>query len=119
MSDLQATDTPAPALSQPTALIHHAYRPPADFEAPAPGVHKASTVFFPSVAALRSRDWKDKSAYTYGLHGTPTTFTLEERIATLEGGAHGVLAPSGLAAIALVDMALLRAGDELLIPLNS
>lgn len=119
MSDLQATDTLVPALSQPTALIHHPYRPPADFEAPAPGVHKASTVFFPDVAALRSRDWKDKSAYTYGLHGTPTTFTLEERIATLEGGARCVLAPSGLAAIALVDMALLRAGDELLIPHNA
>ena len=119
MSDLPATDTQAPALSQPTALIHHAYRPPADFAAPAPGVHKASTVFFPNVAALRSRDWKDKSAYTYGLHGTPTTFTLEERIGTLEGGAHCVLAPSGLAAIALVDMAFLRAGDELLIPHNA
>ncbi len=119
MSDLQATDTLTPALSQPTALIHHAYRPPADFAAPAPGVHKASTVFFPDVAALRSRDWKDKSAYTYGLHGTPTTFTLEERIATLEGGTHCVLAPSGLAAIALVDMAFLRAGDELLIPHNA
>lgn len=102
-----------------TGLIHHGYRPPADFDSPAPGVFKASTVFFPDVAALRSRDWKDKSAYTYGLHGTPTTFTLEERIAALEGGEHCVLAPSGLSAIALVDMALLRAGDELLIPHNA
>ncbi len=57
MSDLQATAILVPALLQPTALIHHPYRPPADFDAPAPGVHKASTVFFPSVAALRSRDW--------------------------------------------------------------
>ena len=102
-----------------TGLIHHGYRPPADFDSPAPGVFKASTVFFPDVAALRSRDWKDKSAYTYGLHGTPTTFMLEERIAALEGGDHCVLAPSGLSAIALVDMALLRAGDELLIPHNA
>jgi cysteine-S-conjugate beta-lyase len=102
-----------------TGLIQHGYRPPADFDSPAPGVFKASTVFFPDVAALRARDWKDKSAYTYGLHGTPTTFTLEERIATLEGGAHCLLAPSGLAAIALVDMALLRSGDELLIPHNA
>jgi cystathionine beta-lyase len=107
------------ALALPSALIHHAYRPPESFDAPAPGVFKASTVFFPSVAALRSRDWKDKSAYTYGLHGTPTTFTLEERIATLEGGRHCVLAPSGLAAIALVDMAFLQASDELLIPRNA
>lgn len=102
-----------------TALIHHPYRPPAAFESAAPGVHKASTVIFPSVAAMRSRDWKDKSAYTYGLHGTPTTFTLEERIATLEGASHCVLAPSGLSALALVDMALLRAGDEVLIPDNA
>ena len=102
-----------------TELIHHPYRPPLDFEAVAPGVHKASTVVFPTVAAMRERDWKDKSAYTYGLHGTPTTFTLEERIATLEGGRFCLLAPSGLAAIALVDMALLRSGDEMLIPDNA
>lgn len=102
-----------------TAQIHHPYRAPAGFEALPPAVHKASTVFFPNVAALRSREWKDKSGYTYGLHGTPTTFTLEERIATLEGGAHCVLAPSGLAAVTLVDMAFLRTGDELLIPDNA
>lgn len=102
-----------------TQLIHHPYKPPEGFEAVAPGVHKASTVIFPNVQALRTYDWKDKSGYTYGLHGTPTTFTLEERIATLEGGAHCVLAPSGLAAVALVDMAFLRTGDELLIPDNA
>lgn len=102
-----------------TQLIHHPYRPPSGFEAVAPAVHKASTIVFPSVAALRSRDWKHKSGYTYGLHGTPTTFTLEERIATLEGGRFCTLAPSGLAAIALVDMAFLKSGDELLIPDNA
>lgn len=103
----------------PTALIHHPYRAPAGFDAPQPGVHKASTVFFPSVAAMRTRDWKHKHGYTYGLHGTPTTFLLEERIAALEHGLQCVLAPSGLAAIALVDLALLAQGDELLIPANA
>ena len=102
-----------------TALIHHPYHPPQGFEAPQPGVFKASTVIFPNVAALRARNWKSKSGYTYGLHGTPTTFTLEERIATLEGGLQTLLVPSGLASIALVDMALLKAGDELLIPDNA
>ncbi len=101
-----------------TRLIHHPYRAPAGFEAVPPAVHKASTVIFPNVAALRARDWRSKAGYTYGLHGTPTTFTLEERIATLEGGRHCVLAPSGLAALALVNLALLRAGDELLLPDN-
>jgi cystathionine beta-lyase len=102
-----------------TDLIHHAYQPPAEFEAPQVGVFKASTVIFPNVAAMRSREWMDKSAYTYGLHGTPTTFTLEERLATLEGGTHCILTPSGLAAIAHVDFALLKTGDEVLIPDNA
>lgn len=102
-----------------TDLIHHPYTPPAGFEAVAPGVHRASTIIFPSVAALRNRDWKHKTGYTYGLHGTPTTFTLEERIATLEGGRYCTLLPSGLAAVVLVGMALLKSGDELLIPDNA
>ena len=102
-----------------TSLIHHPYQPPAGFSAPQPGVHKASTVIFANVAAMRARDWREKAGYTYGLHGTPTTFTLEERIATLEGGTKTLLAPSGLAAIGLVDLALLKSGDEVLIPVNA
>lgn len=107
------------APGQATRLIHHPYRPPGGFEAVQPGVHKASTVVFEDTAALKSRQWKDKTGYTYGLHGTPTTFTLEARIAALEGGADTLLAPSGLAAIALVNLALLKSGDEVLIPDNA
>ena len=102
-----------------TTLIHHPYQPPAGFNATQPGVHKASTVIFANTAAQRARNWKEKTGYTYGLHGTPTTFTLEQRIATLEGGLHTLLVPSGLAAITLTDMALLKAGDEVLIPDNA
>lgn len=101
-----------------TDLIHHPYQPPAGFSAPQPGVFKASTVIFPNVAAMRARDWRHKAGYTYGLHGTPTTFLLEERIAALEGGLQCILVPSGLAAIASVGMAILRAGDEVLLPDN-
>ncbi len=107
------------AAHDPTALIHHPYRPPEGFEAPQPGVFKASTVIFPDVATMRARDWRHKHGYTYGLHGTPTTFLLEERIAALEHGLQCVLAPSGLSAIALVDMALLKQGDEVLLPANA
>ena len=112
-------DNPHPGASIATTLIHHPYQPPAGFAAPQPGVFKASTVIFADSAAMRARDWKSKAGYTYGLHGTPTTFTLEERIATLEGGHHTVLVPSGLAAITLTDLALLGAGDEVLIPDNA
>ena len=102
-----------------TELIHHPYTPPEGFVAPQPGVFKASTVIFSNVAAMRQREWKDKTGYTYGLHGTPTTYVLEERLCTLEGGHQCLLLPSGLAAIANVALALLKTGDELLIPDNA
>jgi len=101
-----------------TGLIHHPYRAPAGFDSPQPPVYKASTVYFANAAAMRARNWKSRAGYTYGLHGTPTTFLLEERIATLEGGLQTLLVPSGLAAITLVDLSLLKAGDEVLIPDN-
>lgn len=101
-----------------TRLIHHDYEPPAGFGSVQPGVFKASTVIFPNVAALRARDWRSRAGYTYGLHGTPTTFILEERLAALEGGTYCSLAPSGLGAIATVNIALLQQGDELLLPDN-
>ena len=44
-----------PALS--TSLIHHPYQPPGGFGSVQPAVHKASTVIFENVAALRARDW--------------------------------------------------------------
>ena len=101
-----------------TSLIHHEYQAPKDFAALQIAVHKASTVIFPNVKAMRERTWLDKKGYTYGLHGTPTTFTLEERICYLEGAQHAVLVPSGLAAIALANMALLKHGEEVLLPDN-
>jgi len=101
-----------------TTLVHTDYTAPAGFDAYPPGIHRASTVLFENVAALRSGDWKNKTAYTYGLHGTPTTFTLEARLADIEGGTHCLLAPSGLSAISMVDFALLKSGDDVLVPDN-
>ncbi|MEO5686930.1 MAG: PLP-dependent transferase [Burkholderiaceae bacterium] len=113
MSDDKRTHAPA------TQQIHHGYVAPAGFASVAPALHRASTVLFEDVAAMRASHWLDKGTYTYGLHGTPTSFTLEARLATLEGGTHAILAPSGLAAIALVDQSLLSSGDTLLIPGNA
>ncbi|MEK8052156.1 PLP-dependent transferase [Ideonella sp. DXS22W] len=101
-----------------TQLVHHPYQAPAGWGAVPPGVFKASTVIFPSVAALRGRSYTAKTGYTYGLRGTPTTYQLEERLATLEGGRFCILSPSGLAAITNVNLGLLKQGDEVLLPAN-
>ena len=101
-----------------TTLTHSDYRPPGGFAAYPTPIHHASTVLFKDVASLRAGDWRTKQAYTYGLHGTPTTFTLEARLAAIEGGTHCLLAPSGLAAISMILLALLKSGDDVLLPDN-
>ncbi len=102
-----------------TLLAHTDYTPPEGFAAFPVPIHHASTVLFENVAAMRSRKWQDKSGYTYGLHGTPTTYILDARLAEIEGGTHCLLAPSGLAAITMVDFAFLKTGDDVLIPDNA
>jgi cystathionine beta-lyase len=101
-----------------TQLIHTDYKAPQGFDAFPSAIHHASTVLFKDVAAMRGGDWKNKNSYNYGLHGTPTTFTLEARLAEIEGGTHCLLAPSGLAAISMIDLGLLKSGDDVLLPDN-
>jgi len=67
---------------------------------------------------MRSTVWSDKSTYTYGLHGTPTVRALEAQLAAIEEGEYCTLAHSGLGAIVLVNMALLKTGDDVLMPDN-
>jgi cystathionine beta-lyase len=106
-------------MDKTTQLIHHPYQPPDGYSAPQPGVFKASTIFFPNTRAMRARYFDELGhQYTYGTKGTPTTFLLEERLCTLEGGTYCSLVPSGLAAIALVNFAVLKPGDEVLLPSN-
>ena len=101
-----------------TKIIHPDYTAPEGFVAFPTAIHHASTVVFENVAAMRSSAWSDKSVYTYGLHGTPTMRTLEAQLAAIEEGEHCTLAPSGLAAITLVNMAFLKTGDDVLMPDN-
>ncbi|MBV8604803.1 MAG: PLP-dependent transferase [Pelomonas sp.] len=101
-----------------TTLIHHGYRAPDGWDAVPVGVYKGSTVFFRDCADLNAPHPRDGKSYRYGLHGTPTSYTLAARLATLEGAEHCLLTPSGLAAITLVNLALLSPGDEVLLPDN-
>lgn len=81
-------------------------------------VYRASTIVFDNCAALTNRHWSDRYDYSYGTHGTPTTYALADQIAALEGAAHCLLAPSGLSAIHLVNSTLLCSDDEVWLPDN-
>ena len=79
-----------------------------------PPVYQASTVTFPTVAALKEAMQAPDRVVTYGRRGTPTTFALQDAIAALEGAGSTLLVPSGLAAITTSLLACLGPGDHLL-----
>lgn len=85
------------------------------FRSLSPAVWRASTVLFDNIADFTTRKERLFDGYTYGVTGTPTTRALEERVAALEGAVHCVAVPSGQAALCLVALALLSAGDHVLI----
>lgn len=76
-----------------------------------PPVYRGSTVLFPTLDALKTR----RQPFTYGRRATPTTLALEEAIAKLDGGSKTILTSSGLGAVSAALLALVEAGDHILI----
>ncbi len=78
-----------------------------------PPVVHGSTVLYPTADDLHAH----RGEFQYGRHGTPTTRALQEALMALEGPqCAGVgLAPSGLSAITTTLLAVLNAGDHLLV----
>ena len=95
-----------------THLIHAPRKAPQFISSVQPPIFRASTIIFKNTDALFNRHWTDDYDYSYGTHGTPTTFTLADNIAQIEGGEFCLLAPSGLSAINLVNSCFLAHGDE-------
>lgn len=95
-----------------THLVHAPRKAPQYIDSVQPPIFRASTIIFKDTNALFNRHWSDDYDYSYGTHGTPTTFTLGDNIAQIEGGQYCLLAPSGLSAINLVNSCFLSQGDE-------
>jgi cystathionine beta-lyase len=78
-------------------------------------VYRASTILFPTVAALEASARGDYGSIGYGLHGLPTVTDLQAAVAGIEGGHAALAVPSGLTATTLPLLALARPGDHVLV----
>jgi len=99
-----------------TQIIHSQARVPEGFRSLSTPVYRGSTVLFRDAAAVSDAWDQYESGYTYGLYGTPTVLELAERICELEHGHRTLVTPGGQCAISLINLALLKAGDHILIP---
>jgi cysteine-S-conjugate beta-lyase len=76
-------------------------------------VYHASTLLYPTAEEFLAH----RGRYSYGRRGTPTSEALEKALADLEGPACEAVAllPSGLAAISVAILSVVRSGDHILV----
>ena len=74
-------------------------------------VYHASTILYPSLAAIRGNE---PMRYTYARRGTPTSTALEEAMMDIEGADGCVLTPSGSSAVSTAILSVVKSGDHLL-----
>ncbi len=98
-----------------TAVVHLGRDPQRYLGAVNTPVFRASTILFPTVADLEAARRGAYGSVSYGLHGMPTVCDLQDAIAALEGGHRALAVPSGLTATTLPLLAMLSAGDHLLV----
>lgn len=99
-----------------TRVVHHPEVSHEGFASLTVPTYRASTIVFEDADAYSNRKYRGPDGYTYGLHGTPTTKTLEAYLTELEHGERTVIVPSGQAGAAIIFLTLLQPGDKVLIP---
>jgi len=97
-------------MDQDTRLIQTGHAPTAGAKTVNPLIQRGSTVLLPDAASLY-----DDDQVTYGITGLSTPSALQQALAELEGAQNVTLYPSGLAAITGALMAVLKAGDQILV----
>jgi cystathionine beta-lyase len=104
---------PHPPTQPATRLVTGGRDPAAHHGFVNPPVYHASTVLYPSAADFVAH----RGRYQYGRRGTPTSEALADALAALEGPdcAGVALLPSGLAAACVALLAVLKAGDHVLV----
>ncbi len=68
----------------------------------------------PSAEASARRFAGDEEGFTYGRYGNPTVASFEQRLAALEGAEACISTASGMSAILMMCMGLLKAGDHVI-----
>lgn len=106
---------------KPETKVIHAGRHPDHFlGAVNTPVYRTSTVICESMAEWDNKQRQQKSfdepELFYGRHGTPTSKSLQEAIAELEGGYKSLVYPSGVSACTTAILAFTSADDHVLVP---
>ena len=95
-----------------TLSVHGGRREPHAHRSVTTPIFTSSTYSFPSTAALRAHLDGSSPSFHYGRYGNPTVEDVERHLAELEGAGGALFMSSGMAALSLVFLSLLRSGQH-------
>jgi O-succinylhomoserine sulfhydrylase len=103
---------PLPAGLRPDTLAVREGLPPSPWGENSEALFLTSSFVHPDAATAAARFANEEDAFVYSRFSNPTVTMLERRLAALEGTGGCIATSSGMAAILLLGMGLLKAGDH-------
>jgi O-succinylhomoserine sulfhydrylase len=111
MSDQPSGQGPAPTFHRDTLAVREASAR-SQYGENSEALFLTSGYVQPSAEAAARRFSGDEEGFTYGRYGNPTVASFEQRLAALEGSEACISTASGMSAILMMCMGLLKAGDH-------
>lgn len=96
-----------------TTILHSDRQSPIEHGSVHKPIHTSVTYGYPDARDLAAVFQNRQSGYRYGRQANPTVTALEEKITQMEQGVASLCFASGMAAIAAIPQALLKAGDHI------
>ena len=108
------TDKPLPPGLHPDTLAVRTAVGRSQYGENSEALYLTSGYVQPSAEAAARRFAGDEDGYTYGRYGNPTVSSFEQRLAALEETEAAIGTASGMSAILMMCLALLKTGDHIL-----
>ena len=114
MTEPRQPDRDAPPDLHRDTLAVRAALPRSPYGENSEALYLTSGYVQPSAEAAARRFAGDEEGFTYGRYGNPTVASFEQRLAALEGAPACISTASGMSAILMMCLGLLKAGDHVL-----
>ena len=106
--------TPEPSPLHPDTLAVHTAVAPSQYGEHSEALFLTSGYVQPDAATAARRFGGEEEGYTYSRLGNPTVTSMELRLAAMEGTEAAIATSTGMSAILLMCMGLLKAGDHII-----
>lgn len=106
--------TPEPSPLHPDTLAVHTAVAPSQYGENSEALFLTSGYVQPDAATAARRFGGEEDGYTYSRLGNPTVTSMELRLAAMEGTEAAIATSTGMSAILLMCMGLLKAGDHII-----